>query len=172
MNRARKAMLNTDDRLMLLRLVLAFYAVAHLMSSALFLFWPRYAVLGSGPRPPFPLSVLQFGSWPPFHQGFMNVIGAYDLAIAVAFVIAATNPVKHSGLVSFFLVLLAVHGGVHAAQIIWGDSPSGQWLEVAQLWAGFTFLAALFPRPASARGGVKDADARVSKFPAPQQKAP
>lgn len=129
-----------------LRAVLFGYAVGHLVTATLFLFWPTYFLTGAGSPPPWPLSVFQFGVWPPVHEGFMNVVAAYDVAVAFALLLAAWSPERHRGLIWFAIVLWALHGGVHAYHILWGTSPGGFWGTVVVLWAGALLLGVLLPR--------------------------
>jgi hypothetical protein len=133
-------------RSLALRAVLILYAIGHLTTSALFTFWPRYFIEQRGPRPPAPLSLVHgFGAWPPLHTGFMNVLAAYDLAVAFALLLAALDPVRNAGILWFLIVLWTVHGATHAAHILWGTSPPGYWSSVAELWLGAVLLLALRP---------------------------
>jgi hypothetical protein len=129
-----------------LRAVLFGFAVGHLVTATLFLFWPAYFLTGAGATPPWPLSMFQFGVWPPVHEGFMNVIAVYDVAVAFALLLAAWSPERHRGLISFAIVLWILHGGVHAYHILWGTSPGGFWGTVGALWLGALALLVLYPR--------------------------
>ena len=133
-------------RLIALRVILVVYAVGHLVTATLFLAWPAYFLEGAEPAPPWPISQLQFGSWPPTHEGFMAVLALYDVAVAVALLLAAWNPVRHAGIVVFAIILWVLHGSAHGALILWGDSPSEYWGAVAELWVGAALLLVLFPR--------------------------
>lgn len=124
------------------------YGVGHLVTAAMFWGWPEYFLLGTGPVPPWPLSALQFGSWPPLHQGFLQAVGGYDVAVAVALFVAAANPRRHRGILVFAVTLFAVHGGVHAYHILWGASPEIYWWSVGQLWVGAAAIGLLWPRRA------------------------
>lgn len=137
-------------RLELLRGVLVAYGVGHLVTTALFFGWPRYFLEGTGPRPPWPLSVVQFGSWPPTHEGFLNVLAAYDLAVAAALFLAATKPLRHTGIIAFAVILWLLHGGVHAYHVVWGTSPRIYMWSVVELWLGAALLTGLvaWVRPA------------------------
>jgi hypothetical protein len=129
-----------------LRAVLVAYALGHVVTATMFLVWPSYFLEGTGARPPWPLSLLQFGSWPPTHAGFLVILGMYDLAVAFALLLAASNPARHAGIVVFAIVLWTLHGGAHGAMILWGDSPAEYWGAVAELWIGVVLLSVLFPR--------------------------
>lgn len=137
-------------RLEALRAVLFAYGVGHLVTATLFLFWPAYFLLGTGAEPPWPLSFFQFGVWPPLHQGFMNIVAVYDVAVAFALFLAAADPRRHHGILLFAIVLWALHGGAHAYHIVWGDSPGHYWGAVIELWVGAALLAILYPRRVSA----------------------
>lgn len=136
----------SSPKLAVLRLVLVLYALGHLTTATIFLFWPAYFLEGAGPVPPWPASLLQFGTWGPTHQGFMAVLAIYDIAVAVALLIAASNPLRHVGVVVFALVLWTLHGAAHAALILWKDSPPSYVWVVAELWIGVALLLYLFPR--------------------------
>lgn len=137
-----------------LRLVLAVYAAGHIFTAVLFTAWPGWFVDGSGPRAVFPFTLVsEFGAWPPLHQGFMNVIAAYDLAVAVALVVAARRPARHTGILLFVTVLWVLHGAVHAYHIVWGTSPGGYWPTVAELWLGAALVAILWPKQETGPGG-------------------
>lgn len=127
-----------------LRLVLVAYALGHLVTATLFIGWPSYFLTGRGPVPPWPFRLFQFGTWPPVHQGFMNVLAVYDVAVAVALVVAATAPLRHWGILVFVSVLWVLHGGAHAYHIVWGSSPTDYWSTVAELWAGVVLVVALW----------------------------
>lgn len=129
-----------------LRVVLFAYGVGHLVTAVTFLFWPEHFLVGTGDVPPWPFSILQFGSWPPLHQGFMNIVAVYDVAVAVALFMAAANPARHTGIVVFAIVLWVLHGAAHAYHIVWGSSPGEYWGAVAELWLGAALLLVLFPR--------------------------
>ncbi len=129
-----------------LRVVLLVYAVGHLLTTVQFLFWPGYFLKGDPPVPPWPLTLFQFGSWPPLHQGFMNVIAVYDLAVAAALLWAMRNPARERGVLFFAVVLWVAHGAMHAYHIIWGTSPGEYWVATIELWVGAVLIAALWPR--------------------------
>lgn len=143
-----------------LRAVLFGYGVGHLATTTLFLGWPRYFLTGEGSAPPWPLSIFQFGSWPPTHVGFMNVLAVYDLAVATALFIAAWNPRRHKGILAFLTVLFLGHGAVHAAHILWGTSPAVYWWTTAELWVGVALIWLLYPR---------DTKERDLRSPAPER---
>ncbi|HVL82077.1 MAG TPA: hypothetical protein VM840_10865 [Actinomycetota bacterium] len=136
-----------------LRIVLLVYAVGHLVTTVQFLFWPGYFLTGDPPVPPWPLTAFQFGDWPPLHQGFMNVIAVYDLAVAAALVYAMRDPAANRGILFFAIVLWVLHGGVHAYHILWGDSPAHYWVATVELWLGAVLLGVLWPRSIGARAG-------------------
>lgn len=127
-----------------LRAVLFAYGVGHLATAAMFLGWPEYFLVGSGGEPPWPLSALQFGTWPPVHTGFMNVIAAYDVAVAVALFTAAWDPVRHAGILPFVLVLFVAHGAAHGWHVLFGSSPDVYWVTTAELWVGAALVAGLY----------------------------
>lgn len=145
-----EGMRKVDLRLEALRVVLFGYGVGHLVTTTLFLGWPDYFLTGGGPAPPWPLSVFQFGVWPPTHEGFMNVLAVYDLAVATALFIAAWNPRRHTGILAFAMVLFSGHGAMHAYHILWGTSPRIYWWTVGELWAGAALVGVLYPRAARA----------------------
>lgn len=151
---------NVDWRLEGLRAVLFGYGVGHLATTTLFLGWPRYFLTGEGSAPPWPLSIFQFGFWPPTHVGFMNVLAVYDLAVATALFIAAWDPKRHTGILAFLTVLFLGHGGMHAYHILWGTSPTVYWWTTVELWAGVALIWGLYPRT------------RKTKEPTPQPPAP
>jgi hypothetical protein len=140
-----------------LRAVLFAYGVGHLITATMFVLWPDYFLVGRGDRPPWPFSIFQFGVWPPVHQGFLNVLAMYDIAVAFALFVAAANPVKHRGILMFASVLWVLHGGAHAYHILWGNSPDAYWWTVVELYLGVGLLAALYPwggpTPARPRAG-------------------
>lgn len=139
-----------DVRTDLLRAVLVVYAAGHLVTATLFVAWPGYFIDATGPAPPWPFTLAYFGAWPPLHQGFMNVLASYDVAVAVALLIAARDPRRHTGVIAFAIVLWTLHGAVHAYHILFGSSPAGYWWAVAELWAGAVLLV-LLARPAGRR---------------------
>lgn len=141
-------------RLEALRAVLFAYAVGHFITATLFIGWPSYFTEGRGPRPFWPFSVFQFGSWPPTHQGFMNVIAAYDLAVGIALLWAMRDPLRNTGILLFAIVLWVLHGAVHAYHIIWGSSPGQYWLTVGELWLGAILLVVLWPRAGGSPQGA------------------
>jgi hypothetical protein len=147
-------------RLQVLRLVLAVYGIGHLVAATEFVFWPGWFIDRSGPSPPWPFSLAQFGAWPPLHQGFMNVIAMYDVAVAFALLLAAWNPAGNTGIIAFACVLWTLHGGAHAYHIVWGSSPSGYWPTVAELWGGVVLLVILYPRRAGERNPAVETSVR------------
>lgn len=135
-----------SPKLAALRLVLVLYAIGHLTTATIFLFWPAYFLDNTGPVPPWPASLIQFGTWSPPHQGFMAVLAIYDIAVAVALLLAAANPLRRVGVVLFALVLWTLLGAAHAVLILWKDVPPSYVWVVAELWVGVALLLYLFPR--------------------------
>lgn len=135
-----------DLRLEALRVVLLIYAIGHLLTTVQFMFWPGYFLTGAPPEPPWPLTIYQFGNWPPLHQGFMNVVAVYDLAVAAALVWAMRDPAANKGILFFAIVLWVGHGAAHAYHILWGTSPDHYWLATVELWLGALLLGVLWPR--------------------------
>lgn len=146
-----------------LRAVLFAYGVGHLATTTMFLVWPDYFLTGRGDVPPWPLSILQFGVWPPTHVGFMNVLAVYDLSVAVALFVAAWNPLRHTGLLVFFGVLWLGHGAVHGYHILWGDSPSVYWWTTVELWVGVALLAVLYPLAKKAEPVTHEGSGRTNR---------
>ena len=112
----------TDDmRMKALRLLLAAAALGHLTVALSFWFIPETAID----------EILAWG--PP--SGWTSVLGAYDLAVAFALVMAFRDPVANAGIGRFVAVLLVLHGATHAYYIVWGDAPDRHWFVVAYLVA-------------------------------------
>jgi hypothetical protein len=111
-----------EARLSLLRIVLVVAAVGHIVVALSFWFWPEKAID----------EILAWG--PP--SGWTSILGAYDLAVAFALVLAYLDPIANAGIVRFVGALLVLHGGTHAYYIVWGDAPDRHWFVVAYLIAG------------------------------------
>ena len=62
--------------------------------------------------------------WPPLHVGQMQIAGIFDLAMATAFLVAATDVRRYAGLViPTGIVAEAGHALVRIGHVIAGDNP-------------------------------------------------
>lgn len=130
--------MGSDTKMRFLSLVLAVAAVGHVVVALSFWFFPELAID----------EILAWG--PP--SGWTSILGAYDLAVAFALVLAFRDPVANTGIIKFVGVLLSLHALTHAYYIVWGDAPDRHWFVVAYLLAGGIVLWWLAPagRPTQA----------------------
>lgn len=119
-------------RMTALKVLLAAAALGHLVVGLSFWFIPETAID----------EILAWG--PP--SGWTSILGAYDLAVAFALVMALRDPVGNAAIIRFVAVLLALHAGTHAYYIVWGDAPDRHWFVVAYLLAAAVLFAWLTPR--------------------------
>jgi hypothetical protein len=62
--------------------------------------------------------------WPPLHVGQIQIAGIFDLAMATAFLIAATNIDRYAGLmIPVGVVAEAGHAFVRIGHVLAGDNP-------------------------------------------------
>jgi len=115
----------------LLRAILGIAALGHLVVGLSFWFVPELAIE----------EILAWG--PP--SGWTSVLGAYDLSVAFALLLAFRDPVGNAGIIRFVGVLLSLHSLTHAYYIVWGDAPDRHWFVVAYLLAGGLVLLWLAP---------------------------
>lgn len=132
--------MNPEMKMKTLRAILAVAAVGHVVVGLSFWFFPEKAID----------EILAWG--PP--SGWTSILGAYDLAVAFALVLAFRDPYGNSGIIRFVGVLLSLHGLTHAYYIVWGDAPDRHWFVVAYLLAGGIVLWWLAPKQRQIREGI------------------
>jgi hypothetical protein len=120
-----------------LRAILAIAAVAHVVVGLSFWFFPDLAID----------EILAWG--PP--SGWTSILGAYDLSVAFALVLAFRDPYANSGIIRFVGVLLSLHALTHAYYIVWGDAPDRHWFVVTYLLAGGVVMWWLAPEQLNVR---------------------
>ncbi len=120
-----------EMRMKALKLLLAAAAIGHVVVAFSFWFFPEAAID----------EILAWG--PP--SGWTSILGAYDLAVAFALLLALRDPIANVGIISFVSVLLVLHGLTHAYYIVWGDAPDRHWFVVAYLVAAGILLWWLSP---------------------------
>lgn len=127
--------MHPEMKMKLLRAILAIAALGHLVVGLSFWFFPDLAIE----------EILAWG--PP--SGWTSILGAYDLSVAFALVLALRDPYGNAGIIRFVAVLLSLHALTHAYYIVWGDAPDRHWFVVAYLLGGGIVLWWLAPdRPA------------------------
>ena len=98
-----------SDRL--LRLLFAVWGVAHLAYGVAGAAFPRWFF---GAVPP----------WPPFHVGQIQIAGIFDLAMATAFLLAASDVIRYASLmIAVGIVAEWGHALVRIGHIVAGDNP-------------------------------------------------
>ena len=130
--------MNPEMRLRTLRAILAVAAIGHLVVGLSFWFFPDLAID----------EILAWG--PP--SGWTSILGAYDLSVAFALLLAFRDPQANSGIIRFVAVLLSLHALTHAYYILWGDAPDRHWFVVTYLLGGGIVLWWLAPLQPPTRG--------------------
>lgn len=115
-----------------LKVLLAAAALGHVIVGLSFWFFPETAID----------EILAWG--PP--SGWTSILGAYDLAVAFALVMALRDPIGNAAIIRFVAALLVLHGATHAYYIVWGDAPDRHWFVVAYLVAAGVLFWWLTPQ--------------------------
>lgn len=127
------AVMTADDKkLTLLKVLLGAAAIGHLVVGLSFWFAPE-------------LAIEEILAWGPA-SGWTSILGAYDIAVSFALVMALRDPVGNVGIIRFVGVLLVLHAGTHAYYIVWGDAPQRHWFVSSYLVAAGALLLWLAPR--------------------------
>ena len=126
--RTRRVHMSTTPRL--LRPLFVFWGLAHLLFGMAGGIVPRWFFSAVPP-------------WPPLHVGQIQIAGVFDLAMATAFLVAATDMDRYASLmIPVGVVAEGGHAAVRIGHVILGDDPPDDLVAPLCMAAFATYLAA------------------------------